>query len=131
MKRQPETQLQHGLAIGVMASDGTPCHAPDGTILNWSWDEQAVMTALGETDPVRFFCQVIEANLYALGYIGLCVYAAPEGYDADGSWWVQPHTAYPDCPYLNWRDDAIEQTGDVSITSAGVLLLAARYQKEG
>lgn len=129
MSLHQETQFQHGRAIQIMGSDGTPCHSQDGTVLHWSWNEEEVMQALGETDFATFFIRCIELNLYTLSYARLCVYAAPEGHDADGSWWEAPNPAYPKCPYQNWRDGAIEEVGSVDITSAGVLLLHARSHK--
>jgi hypothetical protein len=128
MSRRHEGSELYRQARTIMGSDGRACHAyGGGPVLNYSWDETAVMQVLGETEYARFFAHIIETNLYGLGAIGLCVDAAPEGHDADGSWWEAPHSVYPACPYHNWRDDAIEEVGTVDITSAGVLLLAARY----
>ncbi len=124
----PELYAQ---ARRIMGKDGCPCQHPDGTVCNVSWDKPEVLHAFGVTtqaDYLTFYALCIALNLPAIGYYRLCVYAPPEGQDAHGHLWVAPNSAYPDCPYQTWQDDAIEETGEYGITSAGVLLLAARYQ---
>lgn len=88
-----------------------------GHVLNWSWDEDAVRQRLGETDAFRWFARCLE--LERRDQAGLSLYAAPVSYTEDGV----------EVVYDQWQDEASEDWGAIYITSAGVVSLAAVYNR--